>query len=111
MRIHKDLTQERWNSYSLFFQLANVGADVSRCFRHKKNNESIDSKLALERGLELLDATISDPKNRKSLKELLRVREALLDFALFNNEYKTSEDFWEQYFYDFNYAYAAQRGK
>ena len=41
---------------------------------------------ALERAIELLDLTIADPKNKKRLKEVLRVREALLDHFIFDNE-------------------------
>ena len=45
------------------------------------------------------------------LKELVRVREALKDYFVYDNEYKTTEEFWQQYFYEFNYAAAIQRGR
>lgn len=59
---------------------------------------------AFYRGLELLDLTISDKKNKNSLKEILRVREALVDFFMGENLYKSSDAIWEKYFYYFNLA-------
>jgi hypothetical protein len=112
MRIHTDVSLERWYRFSLFEQLANVGADVDRAIRWKKNGDLHDGQKAFDRALELLDATIADPKNRKgTLKELLSVREALIDYFMYDNEYQTTEEFWYQYFYDFNYAAAVARGK
>lgn len=46
---------------------------------------------ALYRGLELIDFTINDPKNKNSLKEILRVRAALVDFFLGDNIYESSD--------------------
>lgn len=112
MKIHTDLTLERWFRFSLFEQLANVGADVSRTIRWKHDQNLDYSNKSLDRALELLDATITDPKNRGGkLRELLRVREALLDYFIYDNEYATSDKFWEDYFYNFNYAAAIQKGK
>lgn len=109
--IHKNLTAERWFSFSTHTQLANVGTDIARVIQWKKNNNDEYSQKAFERAMELLDLTIADPKNRGGrLKELLRVREALKDFFLSNNsEYKTTEEFWHDYFYHFGYAAALER--
>jgi hypothetical protein len=61
--------------------------------------------------LELLYLTINDPKNKKRLKELLRMRETLIDYFVFDNEYKSTDELWQEYFYCFNYAAALQRGR
>lgn len=112
MRIHTDLTHERWFKFSLFEQLANVGCDVSRIIQWKKKGNIDFSNKAFERALELLDATIADPKNKgPRLKELLRVREALIDYFLYENEYSSTDEQWEKYFYDFSYAAAIARGR
>lgn len=57
--------------------------------------------------------TVADPKNRKRgrLREILRTREALVDFFVYDNEYKTTEEIWQNYFFAFNYAAALQKGK
>lgn len=92
-------------------QLANVGTDIARTINWKKKGNLEYSQLAFERALELLDMTIRDPKNRYRLKEPVRAREALIDCFLYDNEYNTSEEFWQDYFYQFNYAAALQKGK
>ena len=112
MKIHQDLTYERWFKFSLFEQLANVGTDIERAIDWKNNNNLDYSSKAFERALELLDATVADPKNKgPRRKELLRVREALIDYFVYENEYSTSDKLWQDYFYDFNYAAAIQRGR
>lgn len=111
MILHKGLTLERWFQLSLMEQLANVGTDIQRTinWRNKGNKEYSDA--AFDRAIELLDCTIADPKHKGRLKELLCVREALADYFLFDNEYKSSDKLWHDYFYCFNYAAAIQKGK
>ena len=56
--------------------------------------------------------TKADKKNKCSaLKEICRVREALVDYFVYDNEYATTDEMWQQYFYDFNYAAVLQRGR
>lgn len=113
MKFHTSLTPEHWFKYSLFQQLANVGTDLDRAIRWKKNGDSQASFAALCRAFELLDLTILDPKNRKgTLRELVRARESLKDHFLCNDrEMKSTDEIWSKYFYQFNYAYAISRGK
>ena|SRR3990167_4084585 len=108
---HKTLKPERWFKFSLIEQMANIGSDVIRSINWKNKNDPENSRLAIERALELIDLTVSDPKNRKRLREVLRVREALVDYFIFDNEYNSSDEIWHNYFYDFNYAAAIQRGR
>jgi len=64
---------------------------------------------ALCRGLELLDLTIADPRHRQRLKELTRLREALLDYFVGPNEFGSSELAWHRYFHAFGMAAALER--
>jgi hypothetical protein len=110
--IHQSLASSgRWFTFSLIGQLANVGTDVARAIRWKNEGELHDSALAVERALELMDFTVADPKNKKRLKELLRVRAMLADYFIGINEFSFTDEFWQEYFYDFNYAAAIARGK
>ena len=110
--IHKGLGPERWFTFSLFEQLANVGTDIERVIFWRKNNNKEQSEKAFERALELLDLTIADKKNRGStLKELVRMREALVDYFVFDNEYGSTDKAWQDYFFAFNYAAALAKGK
>ena len=100
---HTDL-QDRWTNFSLCEQMANIGAEVGRTINWRKKGNTLMSTNALYRALELMDFTIDDAKNKNSLKEILRVREALVDFFIGHNEYGSSEHIWEKYFSFFNLA-------
>jgi hypothetical protein len=103
MFFHKELTKEKWESLSFFNQMANIGAEIGRTINWQKKDKEL-SKSAFYRGLELLDCTIEDKKNSKKLKELLRMREMLADYFMYDNIYLSSAEKWNNYFYPFNYA-------
>ena len=108
--IHKGLAESgRWNKFSLLEQLANIGCDVDRAIRWRKSRPQ-DSELALYRALELIDFTIADPKNKRRLKEIVYMREFLVDYFIGENQYGFTDEQWQRYFLDFNYAAAIQRG-
>lgn len=111
MIIHKQLASGRWFELSLVEQLANIGMDIERTIQWKNRGKSEDSQQAFFRALDLIDLTVKDPKNKMRLKEILRVREALVDHFVYNNEYQTTDESWQKYFYAFNYAVAIRRGK
>lgn len=106
---HKQQAAGEWNKRSLLFQLANIGSEVIRALKwqEKKNKEYAWN--AFERSLELFDLTARDPKNRFRLKEVLRAREAWVDFFAYDNEYHSTREQWEKYFLAYNWA--ANKGK
>lgn len=106
--IHKQMASGRWQKYTFFEQMANIGSEVGRALNWREKSPK-DSQMAFERGLELLDLTIADPKNNKRLKELLRLRETMADYFVFDNIYSSSKDNFDNYFYSYNYA--ARLGK
>ena len=109
--MHKQLAAGRWFELSLIEQLANIGSDIERTITWKKKGDMSYSRKAFERALELLHLTIADPKNKKRLKEIVRVKEALIDHFVFDNQYATTDESWQQYFYNFAFAAALKRGK
>jgi len=112
--LHQGLTPEHWFKLSLMEQLANVGTDIERTINWRKRGKKEASDAAFDRAIELLDLTIADPKHKNQggrLKELLRVREALADYFLFDNEYSSSDKLWSDYFYCYNYAAALEKGR
>ncbi len=111
MIIHKNLAAGGWLKFSLIEQLANIGCDIERTIQWKKRGNLDYSQKAFERALELIDLTVADQKNKGRLREILRTREALVDFFVYNNEYNTSETIWQNYFFAFNYAAAMQKGR
>lgn len=100
---HKDLVG-RWNQFSMFEQMANIGAEVGRAINWKNKKNSEMSKNAFYRALELIDFTVDDSKNINSLKEILIMRELLVDYLMGENIYHSTDKSWEQYFYPFNFA-------
>ena len=103
MFFHKELTREKWQSLSFFEQMANIGAEVGRTINWRVKDIEM-SKSAFFRGLELLDLTIEDSKNKSKLKELCRLKEILTDYLYFNNIYNSTDESFNNYFYAFNYA-------
>ena len=101
---HKQLAAGGWAKLSLMEQMANIGSEVERTisWRDKKNLDY--SNRAFERALELLDLTVENSKRVSCLKELLRLREMLVDYFVFDNEYSSSDKLWRSYFYPFNFA-------
>ena len=100
---HKSLAEGRWQTLSFFEQMANIGSEAERTINWFDKNKEY-SRLAADRMIELLDLTISDPKNQKRLKELFRLREVLADYFYFDNVYKSDNQKWHNYFNAFNYA-------
>jgi hypothetical protein len=101
---HKKLAQGRWQKLSFFEQMANTGSEIERTISWQKKKNLKYSRLAFERALELLDLTIEDKKNKKKLRELLRLREVLADYFYFENSYRSSDTLWQNYFFPFNWA-------
>lgn len=100
---HKDLASGRWQLFSLITQLGNAGSEVERALKWQEKGNAEYSRLAFERALELVDLTLADPKNRKRLKEITRMRELLVDYFFASNEFQSTPQSWHNYFL----AYAA----
>lgn len=100
---HKILAEGRWSTLSFAEQMGNIGGETSRARRAYGKDEE-DLRGAMERAFELLDLTIQDPRWRKRLKELVRVREFLADAFLGGREYGTKLEDLDRYFLQFAFA-------
>ena len=101
---HRTLAAGRWRELSLVEQMANIGSEVHRTAKWKGKGNELYWRKAFERALELIDLTIDDEKNRGRLREIVRVREALADYFVFDNEYHTTDRIWLRYFDAFTWA-------
>lgn len=108
---HKGPSEERWFGLSLMEQLANVGCDIDRAIRWKNKDNIVYSDDALSRAFNLLFLTIKDPKNRKRLKEVVRIKELLIDYFMDKNVYFSTDEMWHKYFLDYNYMAALEKGR
>ena len=101
---HKSLANGRWQKLSFFEQMANIGSEVERAIKWKNKNNTQYCRMAFERALELLDLTVDNEKKGNQLRELLRLREVLVDYFAFENIYGSSDQKWHNYFYAFSFA-------
>lgn len=108
--LHRDLAAGKWFELSFVEQMANVGSEVERTISWRPRNPAVSAR-AFERGLELLDLSIADRRNRRRLRELMRLREALADYFVFDNSYGSSDTLWKRYFGAFTHAAALRRGR
>lgn len=104
MKIFYHELKSRWHKLSIYEQMANIGAEVGRAISWRRKNNTVMSRNALYRALELIDFTIDDKKNKNSLGEILRVRELLVDDFMGKNIYQGNDTAWEKYFFPFNLA-------
>ena len=101
---HKDLASGRWGRLSFLEQMANIGSEVERALNWRVKDNAAYSQKAFERALELLDLTLDSATVPSRLKELVRVREAIADYFVGTNQFKSTETSWRRYFLPFAYA-------
>lgn len=104
---HKELAAGRWNQVSFLEQMAHIGSEVERALNWRAKQNPDYSQKAFERALELVDLTLDNAKGMARLKELARVREAMVDFFSGPNQFISTDASWRRYFLPF--AYAARR--
>jgi hypothetical protein len=106
---HADLASGRWKEMPLVEQMANIGSEISRALNWKnKENEDYSRKAAI-RALELIDLSLECRGSFPRLREMARMREAVVDYFFGENEFGSTESLWRSYFDHFNYA--AQRSR
>jgi hypothetical protein len=101
---HKDLAAGRWSKLSFLEQMANIGSEVERALNWRKKKNADYTQKAFERALELIDLTLANIKNYARLKEIARMREAIVDHFYGVNQFMSSESSWRNYFLPFTYA-------
>jgi len=100
---HTDLANGRWFTMSLSEQMGNTGSEIHRLvLSQNKDQPRFDS--AFDRALELMDLTLADPRWKKGYKEIARVREVLCDIFFGKNQYDTSLEALDNYFFQFGLA-------
>lgn len=107
--VHKNLGAGRWFSLTPMQQLGNIGSEVERTLRAQEKGDTERFQSAFERTLELTDLTIADPKWRKRLKEILRIREVFCDYCVGSNVYSITPALLRKDF--LGYGIAARAGR
>ena len=101
---HKELAVGRWSELSFVEQMANIGSEVERALNWQTKHNADYSQKAYERSLELVDMTLDCAISFTRLKELARVREAIVDYFSGTNEFMSTDSSWRKYFLNFTYA-------
>ena len=99
--IHKTLFKERWFNFSLFEQLGNIGAEYNRFAYWRGEGDEKNAESSFERMLELIDLTIEGAEQKASLKEILRLREAVCGQFVKTTEFEVSTQTLQNYFLQF----------
>lgn len=106
---HQQLAQGRWQQFSLMEQLAHVGSEVDRAAHWKKKGDTVTSQRSIDRALELIDFTLADQRWQKRRKEIARAREVLCDHFYGDNQYQSSTESLQRYFFSFALAASKHR--
>ncbi|MBN2464659.1 hypothetical protein JXD38_03415 [candidate division WOR-3 bacterium] len=106
---HRELAAGRWFELSYDEQMGNVGSEVERALNWQQRGNSEYCRRAVERAFELLDLTIADARNSGRHSELTRLREALADYFVGENQLGFTPARWRSYFLTF--ALAARAGR
>jgi len=88
----------------LIERMANIGGEVERALKWRAKNNADYSRQAFERALELIDLSLEYSNKPSHLKEIARLREALVDYFCGTNEFGSTESSWRKYFSCFTYA-------
>ena len=90
---HRELAAGRWSTLGFMEQMANIGSEVERAISWKNKHNGEYGRMAINRGLELLELTKADARNVTRLKELCRLYEALADYFTAERAQSAGMDF------------------
>ena len=88
--------RQKWAKFTIFEQMGNIGSEVGRTLKAKRNGD--DFEPALTRALDLFDATTEQLVAAKSprSKEVLRSRDQFLS-AVYDQPDPAIEDYFMQF--------------
>lgn len=91
-----DFDKSAWWRMDIFEQMGNIGMEVGRALRAKHSGNVQNTRGALYRGLDLLDASVEQLAKDKSprLREVLRARELFVQTIMTEDEDPKLEDYF-----------------
>lgn len=101
------IDRERWAQLTIFEQMGNIASEVGRAIKNKRLGKTKRMDGAIDRALDLMDATVEDLLRQEScrVKEVLRARDQFCRL-FFDGTFEEDADALERYF--MQYAVAAQ---
>ena len=100
------IDHDHWASLTIFEQMGNIYSEVGRAFNAKNRNDVADRQAAINRAIELFDATVNAHTIVKSPKsrEILRSKEQFLELINDDNASDDSIRNLDRYFMQFAVA-------
>ena len=102
---HQEMANGKWFEMTLCEQMGNIGSEIGRARRWQHKDEKLFEG-AIFRAIELLALTLSDIRWKKRLKELARAKEVVCDAYLGGNEYHSTFESLEKYFYHLQFSFS-----
>lgn len=101
--VHRELASGKWDTFSLAFQMGNIGSEVSRALKWNDKGRQDRMTSSLDRALELLDLSIASA-TASQRRELCRAREELCDYFYAGNTFRTPKSALMAYYDQFAMA-------
>lgn len=97
--IHSPELRAKWPTYSIAYQMGNIGSEVSRSLKWTARGNKHRADISIDRALELFDFTIAaNVHNSARLSEILLAREEFCDFFLGGNSWHTDPAKMQKYY-------------
>ena len=96
------ISRERWAQLSIFEQMGNIGSEVGRAIKAQRSGKADRASKAIDRALDLFDATTEVLVSKKSprTKEVLRARNEFLRL-FYDGTFEADAANLERYFMQF----------
>jgi len=94
-----------WQKKPFLEQMANIGSEVFRAINWRKKGSEREAEQAFTRSLELFDLTKEAKLTGPQYQELCRCKEMWVDYFKYDNIYKSSAEFFNNYFMYLTIAY------
>ncbi|MDR1739280.1 MAG: hypothetical protein LBR45_00780 [Bacteroidales bacterium] len=105
--MNKPIDRERWAQLNIFQQMGNIGSEVGRAIKAKREGKDERLQGAIERALDLFSATVFDLINKHQshrITEVLRSRDEFLGLFYDNKFSDSNVNAIESYFTHFAIA-------
>ncbi len=106
---NKNIANGIWQKKPFLEQMANIGSEVYRAINWSQKNNKEYSQMTFIRSLELFDLSKQANLTGLQFKELCRAREIWVDFIAFDNDYKSTAESINKYFYELTVDYNTQK--
>lgn len=92
------MDSEKWFKYSFAFQISNIGSEVQRAFKWRKEGNIERSQKFYLYAIELITLTKNDSKNKDKIIELENAEKELVSYFALNDENVSEEgimNYWD----------------